>query len=107
MTPRQRLEIEQSEKRQRVNELLSAGELDDTQRVELDSLTKRLVELEPELRAAILVEPDPYMSPASDNGDRERVELRSKVSVGEVSGGCHARAFGGRSGAGTPGRGGT
>ena len=84
MTPKQRLQLEQSEKRQRVNELLAADNLDDEQRSELDGLTKRLQEIEPELRAAIVAEPDPVTAPAvSGSEDRDRLELRSKVSVGQ------------------------
>ena len=40
MTPRQRLQIEQSEKRQRLNELLGLDDLSDEQRNELDTLAK-------------------------------------------------------------------
>ena len=56
MTPRQKLQIEQSEKRQRLNELLALDELTDEQRGELDSLTKRAQQIEVELRAAIVAE---------------------------------------------------
>ena len=81
MTPKQRLQLEQSEKRQRLNILLAEDQLSDKQRSELDDLTKRMQQLEPELRAAIIAEPDPVTSPAADNSDRDRLELRSKVSV--------------------------
>ena len=82
MTPKQRLQLEQSEKRQRLNELLAADNLDDEQRGELDALTKRMQQLEVELRAAIVAEPDPVTSPAPATEDRDRLELRSKASVG-------------------------
>ena len=82
MTPKQRLQIEQSEKRQRLNELLAADNLDDEQRSELDDLTKRMQQIEVELRAAIVAEPDPVTSPASATEERDRLELRSRASVG-------------------------
>ena len=56
MTPRQKLQIEQSEKRQKINELLGLDELSDEQRGELDTFTKRMQQIEVELRAAIAAE---------------------------------------------------
>ena len=56
MTKLQKLQLEQSEKRQKVNELLALDELSDEQRGELGTLTTRLTNLETELRAAIVVE---------------------------------------------------
>jgi len=56
MTPRQKLQIEQSEKRQKINELLGLDDLSDEQRGELDTLTKRMQQIEVELRAAIVAE---------------------------------------------------
>ena len=50
MTKRQKLQIEQSEKRQRLNELLGLDGLADEQRGELDTLTKRMQQLEVQLR---------------------------------------------------------
>ena len=47
MNKRAQLQVEQSEKRQRVNELLAIDELTDEQRTELDTLTKRLQQIEP------------------------------------------------------------
>ena len=83
MTHRQRLELEASECRQKIRELLDAGELTDEQRRELQTLTNRAQEIEPELRAAIVAEPDPVTAPASSSTeDRERLELRSRASVG-------------------------
>jgi len=81
-TPKQRLQIEQSEKRQRLDDLLAAEKLSDEQRSELDDLTKRMREIEVELRAAIVAEPDPVTSPAQATEDRNRLELRSRASVG-------------------------
>ena len=58
MTKRQKLQIEQSEKRQRLNELLAidGAELTDEQRAEMETLTKRMQQIEVEMRAAIVAE---------------------------------------------------
>lgn len=56
MTPSQRLQLEQSEKRQRINELLAVDELSDEQRAELENHTKRMQNIEIKLHAAIMVE---------------------------------------------------
>ena len=53
VTKRQKLQIEQSEKRQRLNELLGLDGLADEQRGELDTLTKRMQQLEVELRGVV------------------------------------------------------
>ena len=83
MTPAQRLQVEQSEKRQKINELLALDELSDEQRSELDTLTKRAQEIEVELRAAIVAEPDGETRDAPVDAEmRERIELRSKASLG-------------------------
>ena len=82
MTAAQRLQLEQSEKRQRINELLALDELTDEQRAELDTLTKRAQQIEVELRAAIVAEGEPETRDApSDAEQRERMELRSKASL--------------------------
>ena len=56
MTKRQKLTIEASEKRQRLNELLALDELTDEQRAELETLSKRMQQIEVEIRAAITAE---------------------------------------------------
>ena len=50
------LQVEQSEKRQALNELLAKDELSDEERAELDTLTKRVSEIEVELRAALVAD---------------------------------------------------
>ena len=93
MNKRAQLQVEQSEKRQRVNELLAIDELTDEQRAELDTLTKRLQQIEPELRAAIVVEADEEKEIRAqfenENGreaetaeQREARELREKCRLG-------------------------
>lgn len=84
MTPSQRLRMEQSEKRQKINELLALDELNDDQRGELETLTKRMQNLEVELRAAIVVEEESEKRALETEPDaemRERLELRSKASL--------------------------
>ena len=58
MTRKQKLQIEASEKRQRINELLGQETLEDSERGELETLTKRMQEIEVEIRAAIVAESD-------------------------------------------------
>ncbi|MCY4479868.1 MAG: hypothetical protein OXB97_08220 [Rhodospirillales bacterium] len=88
MTKRQKLAIEASEKRQRLNELLALDELTDEQRGELDTLTKRMQQIEVETRAAITAEAADEAEARGlfgNNGDGEPAEiraLRGKVRTG-------------------------
>ena len=85
MKKSQKLLVEQSEKRERINELLELDEITDEHRTELDGLTKRMAGIEIELRAAITAEGVDEPSVGDMNGtvldaeDRERAELRGKV----------------------------
>ena len=82
MTNAQRLQVEQSEKRQRLNDLLGLDDLSDEQRTEMDTLTKRLQALEIELRAAIVSEGTPETRQAEPDAEqRERVVLRSRAQL--------------------------
>ena len=94
MTPAQRLQLEQSEKRQRINELLGKEDMTAEERTELGTLTTRMQQIEPELRAAIVVESaenEQAEREASARGEddgqtpeeRERAELRTKARVGD------------------------
>ena len=56
MLKSQKLTIELSEKRQRLNALLEKSDLSSEEKSERESLTNRLQEIEPELRAAITAE---------------------------------------------------
>ena len=79
MTKRQKLALEQSEKRQKINELLALDELSDEQRAELDTLTKRMQQIEVELRAAIVAEGEEEAETRGmfgNNGDGEAAETR-------------------------------
>ena len=84
MTKKNQLLIEQSEIRQRLNALLGQETLDDGERTELDTKTSRAQEVEVELRAAIIAEPDATETreTALDTETRERLELRGKARLG-------------------------
>ena len=84
MTASQRLQLEQSEVRQKLNGLLAKDTLTDAERAELEALTKRAQEIEPELRAAIVVEGEAERRALETEPDaelRERLELRSRASL--------------------------
>ena len=87
MTKRQKLQIEQSELRQKINALLGLDELTDEQRAEMEAHTKRAQELEPELRAAIVsegaeeAEARGQFGNTGDGEQRARLELRSRCRV--------------------------
>ena len=84
MTPSQRLRLEASEKRQRLNDILALETMDPEQRAELDGLTKRMQEIEVETRAAIVLESAETETRKLDEPDaelRERIELRQSASL--------------------------
>ena len=84
MTASQRLRLEASEKRQRLNELLNFDDLDAEQRAEMDALTKRMQEIEVETRAAIVLESAEVETRKLDSPDaemRERVQLRTQAQL--------------------------
>lgn len=91
MTARQRLTIEQSEKRQKLNELLAIepDKLTDDNRAEMESLTTRMQQIEPEMRAAVMAEGEEQAQAAgqfSDVADGEQAEIRNllgQVSIGD------------------------
>ena len=85
MLTSQKLQIEQSELREKVNTLLAKDRTDED-RTALAAHTKRLQEIEPELRAALTVEAaESQETRTLDAGEdaeaRERRELRAKVKV--------------------------
>ena len=77
MTTRQKITLEQSEKRQRLNEILAKDTKTAEERAELETLTKRMQELEPELRAAIVAEGEEETRAAAQFGDGETAERRA------------------------------
>ena len=87
MTKRMKLLLEQSEKRQRLNELLALETMTDEQRAEMETLTTRMQALEPELRAAIVadeVDETEARAAFADPLDRELAALESRASIGDV-----------------------
>ena len=84
MTRRQKLQLEQSENRQKINELLGLDELTDEQRGELDTLTKRMQHIEVEMRAAIVAEGEEEAETRGmfgNNGDGEPAEVRQLLGT--------------------------
>lgn len=89
MSPLQRLQLRQSELRERINELLGLETRSDEQTAELRSLTTEGQNVEVEIRAAIVAEPEPPTRTEPNGGDpegRERIELRSRFQVNRVIG---------------------
>ena len=76
MKKRLKLLLEQSEKRERINTLLAKDELSEEERADMAALTKRMQDIEPELRAAMVAEGEEETR-AADPADMESVELRS------------------------------
>ena len=86
MTKSQKLQLEQSEKRQRINALLGKELMTAGERAELGTLTGRMQDIEVEYRAAVVAEDSDLDKARTEAGDldaeqRERVELRSKASL--------------------------
>lgn len=80
MTRLQKLQVEQSEKRQRLNELLGKEELTAEERSTMETLTTRMQELEPEIRAAIVAEGEAEVRRAGEFADDpEGAELRALI----------------------------
>ena len=80
-----KLQIEQSEVREKLNGLLSKDDRTADETTELESLTKRAQAIEPELRAALTLaqsdEPEGTETETLDSEQRERLELRAKSTV--------------------------
>ena len=93
MTKAQKLAVEQSEKRQKINELLALDEkITDEQRGELDGLTKRMQEIEPELRAAIVADGEVETRAAAEFAEtpeaRELRDLETRANIGNIFAAC-------------------
>ena len=87
MTKLQKLLIEQSEGREKLNTLLDVepDKLSDEQRGEMTTLTTRAVSIEPELRAALVAEkPTETTELNNDTEARELTALISKASVADI-----------------------
>ena len=81
----QKLQVEQSEKRQRANDLLGQDKLEDEQRDELGAVTGRLQQIEVELRAALVVEGtehDEAVGQFADGSlDNDKAEVRALLGA--------------------------
>ena len=90
MTKVQELQIKQSEIRERLNELLAVETRTAEQNTELATATTEIQALEPELRAAILAQPDPPAVHVGgehvDPETRERLDLRGRATLGAFLG---------------------
>ena len=85
MTTLQKLQLRQSEIRQSINGLLGNADRTEDEQGELEKLTGEGTRIEPEIRAAIVAEPDQEttITNTSDPETRERLELRSKTGIGD------------------------
>ena len=86
MKASQRVALEMSEKREKLNALLGVDELSDEQRAEMGTLTERMQELEVEARAAIMAEDAPTITRTvvEDGADRELRSLIDRANVGNI-----------------------
>jgi hypothetical protein len=84
MTALQKLQLKQSEIREKINGLLGNDARTEDETAALEKLTGEGQGLEVELRAAIIAAPDPQESTttAVDPEVRERLELRGRASFG-------------------------
>lgn len=81
MTPRQRIELRLSETRSAIRTLLEVADPTAEQSAELDGLARRAQALEGELRAAILVEPEPAPVQAPTPEKRELASLLRQTEL--------------------------
>ena len=86
MKASQKIALEMSEKREKLNALLAVDELTEDQRSEMGVLTTRLQGLETEARAAIMAEDVPTITTTTvaDGEDRELRSLIGRANVGNI-----------------------
>ena len=85
MTNLQRIALEMSKNRQRLNDLLGKDDKTDAERSEMDTLVTRQQNLEIEHRAAIVVQPDGTETVHEvDNQERERRALVDDSNMGRI-----------------------
>ena len=82
MLKSQKIALELSEKRQKINELLAKDELTSEERSELETLTSRMQECETEFRAAVTTEGEPEET--GEGEDRELAQLVAGASIGSI-----------------------
>ena len=81
MTKSQKLLVEQSERRERINVLLGQEEMSTEERTELGTLTTRMQAIEPELRAAITVEAAELAELEREHGIVGDPEVRARMDL--------------------------
>ena len=86
MKASQKVALEMSEKREKLNALLGVEELSDEQRAEMGVLSTRMQQLEVEARAAILAEDETTVTRTDvvDGEDRELRSLIDRANVGNI-----------------------
>ena len=86
MKASQKIALEMSEKREKINALLGKNELSEDERTEMGTLTTRMQELELEARAAIVAEDEPVVTKTvvADGEDRELRALIDRADIGNI-----------------------
>ena len=85
MTVLQKLQIRQSEIRESINSLLGLETRTEEQDAELVKLTSEGTAIEPEIRAAIVAEPDPNETRVEGDAEtRELRQLTERANVGDI-----------------------
>ena len=85
MTTLQKLQIRQSEIRESINSLLGLETRTEEQDAELVKLTSEGTAIEPEIRAAIVAEPDPNETRVEGDAEtRELAQLTERANVGSI-----------------------
>ena len=83
MTKSQELQVRQSQVRQKLNELLGVETRSTEQQTEFEKLSDEAQKLEPELRAALLAEPDPVETIVAGGGEgAEYRGILTRASLG-------------------------
>ena len=93
MTKLQKLQVEMSTARQKLNDLVGVEDRNETQQGEMVTLTESLQKMEPELRAALVAD-DKTPTVETRGEDSESVELRALLhdaSPGRILAAVHAR----------------
>ena len=87
MSPLQKLQVRQSEIREKINTLLGNDKRSETEQAELEAMTTEGQKIEPEIRAALIAQPDPDEAETVETGDAETRELRqltAKANLGDI-----------------------
>ena len=87
MTTLQKLQVRQSEIREKINTLLGNDKRSETEQAELEAMTTEGQKIEPEIRAALIAQPDPDEAETVETGDAETRELRqltAKANLGDI-----------------------